>query len=117
MATLRVAIVDDEADIVRLHQRVLTMGGHEPVVVAPAEAMGWSGWSTIDAAIVDLYMPEVSGATILAMLAADHPKVRRILVTAAAERDRLDPTLAAQVRIAKPFLLDDLLAAVEPDPP
>jgi DNA-binding NtrC family response regulator len=110
-AAQHVAIVDDDPDIVRLHERILAIGGHVPVVVAPAVALEWPDWSTVDAAIVDLCMPGISGAAVLAMLASNHPNVLRVLVTAAADVDlRLD----AQVRVDKPYSLDDLLAALEP---
>lgn len=79
----RVAIIDDERDIVTLLEVVLG-GDFEPVVIPPELALDQQVWAeaSADIALVDLMMPVVSGLQVLELLKDNFPAVTRILLTA-----------------------------------
>ena len=111
---LRVLIVDDEPDVremlvvlCSLYRDIEVVGeasdGHE--AIAQADAL------RPDAVVLDLMMPNLSGVDALPVLARDHPGVRVVVLTAAAEIDPAVSRLSAAV-IGKTRVASDLCTAL-----
>lgn len=80
----RVAIVDDEPDVVTLLEVVLG-SEYEPIVIPPELSLDTAVWERTDpdVALVDYMMPGTSGLAVLELLRERFPAVKRILLTAA----------------------------------
>ncbi|MFP5360426.1 MAG: response regulator transcription factor [Actinomycetes bacterium] len=116
MTEVSVLVVEDDPDMADLLSTVLTMAGY---AVTVADTVALARRSARDAAprlaIVDLGLPDGSGHEVIDHLAARHPDVGVIVVTA-------DPREEEHVRglrggaddvVAKPFRVSTLLARVE----
>jgi DNA-binding response OmpR family regulator len=68
-------------------------------------------WEGIDAALVDVMLPEVSGIDILHYLAEHHPQVKTICMTASLPSASEATGLADRV-LVKPFSMTELLTAL-----
>jgi DNA-binding NtrC family response regulator len=112
---LNVLIVEDNEMIMRM---VTQMCEIEPGVVVRsggADAgllIDVRAWEGVDVAIVDLLLPETDGETLLDWLAEEAPHVRRIAMSGSGAW-RLDKA-NAEVKLLKPFLIDELLEALRP---
>ena len=111
--TVKAIVVDDDPMIVELVKLILepepvslTCGGSD-VAALMDEAI----WRDVDVAIVDLLLPHTTGDELLDWLAEHAPHVRRIALSAAGPL-RLEQVLNADVRLLKPFNVDDLIDAV-----
>ena len=71
-------------------------------------------WRDMDAAVVDLMLPGMSGLSILAYLAQNHPGIRRVAMTAALPMAE-DATGLAHTVLVKPFDVAALRRALEFD--
>lgn len=112
---LKVVLVEDDAKIVELVSLILAT---EPVTLIcggsdAAALMDAAIWRDVDVAIVDLLLPHTTGDRLLDWLTQHAPHVRRIAMSAAG-RLRLDQVRNADVRLLKPFMMDDLIDAVAP---
>lgn len=77
-----VLVVDDESQIRRLLARTLTQSGFAVATAADAEeALGILREQTIDAALVDLCLPEIDGIELVRRLKAIDPHVPCIVMT------------------------------------
>ncbi|MFN0253347.1 MAG: ATP-binding protein [Kofleriaceae bacterium] len=113
----RVLIIDDEP----LLRDVLTrlLGGDHEIATASSGAEGLAKLSdgTFDAIVCDVMMPGMDGQEVHRRIAAAHPGLERriIFITGGTFSPELDDFLATTPNrlLAKPFLLDDVIAAVE----
>jgi DNA-binding response OmpR family regulator len=81
---MRVLVIEDDPTMAMLFGNVLTSGAHE-VTVRSSEfesVVDDVDWSQVDVALVDQWLEDVDGKAILARLEAEHPYVRRIMLTA-----------------------------------
>lgn len=115
---VRVVVVDDDTAILHLIADVLRLEGYAvrdaaDGQVALAIVHAWRP----DVVVTDLSMPWLDGAELIRRLRAD-PATRAIrIVVCSALVDRLDRAgLRVDARVAKPFDLADLLAAVAGEP-
>jgi DNA-binding response OmpR family regulator len=113
VADVNVKIVEDNEMIMRLVKLMLDEPG---VVVASGGAdagvlMDVIAWENVDVAIVDLFLPGTGGSELLDWLAEEAPHVRRIAMSGSG---RSVEQANADVRLLKPFKIEDLLAALRP---
>lgn len=108
---MRVFLVDDEASLLQLLGQYLSRNGHSSVTagtVAEARTLLSTDTETIDAAVIDLSLPDGSGEEIAQLLADEYPGVRVIMATGYA----YEPPAALRGKVAvlqKPFLPRALL--------
>ena len=79
-----ILLVDDDEILLDLMRRLLTFGGHKPLVAssgAVAEQLVQEHGAGIDLAILDLHMPGLNGLELLARLRASQPRLKVLLVT------------------------------------
>jgi PAS domain S-box-containing protein len=113
----RVLIIDDEP----LLRDVLTrlLGGEHEITTASSGAEGLARISveSFDAIVCDVMMPGMNGQEVHRRIAAVHPGLERriIFITGGTFSPELDEFLAMTPNrlLAKPFQLDDVIAAVE----
>jgi CheY-like chemotaxis protein len=114
-ARTKILVVDDDPDILRLVDSILTGHGYE-VTSAPngRKALEQLRGGLVPCLIlIDLEMPVISGQELRAELARD-PSTRDIPVAmTSASRENLDQLGASLSRLEKPFNFPDLLRAVE----
>lgn len=109
---MRVLIVEDHEDVARLLQVLLESEGIEVAgVVLGSVACDPGCWEGVDAAVIDMHMPEVGGADVIRWLAEHRPDIRRVVATALSEIP-LDVRALADDVIQKPFDMDRLMEAL-----
>jgi FixJ family two-component response regulator len=116
MATTRVAVVDDEAQVRVALGRLLRLADYEVAGYASGEEFLASLAQRLpDCALLDINMPGLDGLQVLARLRADHVGVPVVVITAsddpALERDALQA--GGRRVLHKPFDNAELLAAVD----
>jgi len=114
--TIRVLLVDDEANFVDTLAKRLGFRGLEVVTASSAdEALEILGRDEVDVAVVDVKMPEVDGIEATRRLRASHPKVEVILLTghASIEASQEGLTIGAFDYILKPVSIDELIYKIE----
>jgi DNA-binding response OmpR family regulator len=110
-----IAVIEDEAAIVRFLERGLVAEGH--VVVDAADGVTGLALATrpeVDLVVLDLGLPRLTGDRVLAELRARRPDVPVIVLTA---RDAVADRVAAldagaDDYVVKPFSLSELLARI-----
>lgn len=80
---MRVLLTDDNPDLIRMLIAMLS----DNVEVVPfhmaRQALLWpETWENIDAALIDLMMPDVSGLQVMKYLQENFPNIRRVVFTA-----------------------------------
>jgi DNA-binding NtrC family response regulator len=112
---LRVIVVEDDLMIMKLVGHMLAEADVDmtPAGGDAAALMDESKWDEVDVAIVDLLLPKVAGDDLLDWLAEHAPHVRRIAMSGSGPW-RLEKATSADVRLLKPFMIDDLLTALRP---
>jgi len=113
---LSVAVVDDDADLRKLLRRALEKAGYEVVEGGDGrEAVELARTRSLDAMVLDVRMPEMSGLDALADIKADRPEIVVILLTAFIDvRDAVAAIkTGAQDYLEKPIDLDELVVAVD----
>ncbi|HKW48707.1 MAG TPA: response regulator [Gemmatimonadaceae bacterium] len=117
MHTVRVVLIEDDADLRRVVQLTLQFGASWTVQTAPD---GPSGVDIVkreqpDIVLVDLMMPGMDGYEVCRRLAADET-TRRIPIVVLTARQNLDPervrASGARGVITKPFDLDALAPTI-----
>ncbi len=108
----RILVVDDEAIVRTMLQRVLSRAGFEVQAAEDGEkAIALLSRETFDVAIVDLLMPKVDGFAVLAWLREHTPNVVAIVVSATTQIG--DASKAVQQGafdfLSKPFAESDVL--------
>ena len=114
VGTGTVLVVDDEPAV--LNAMVRALRGHGRVLPAEDvdEALRLLRSEAVDIVLADYRMPGGTGEDLFRAMSRDWPHVRRALVsgTPPAHLDRLLAEGLVELFLAKPWTLDDLLAAV-----
>ncbi len=114
----RILIADDDAELLPLIQRALMTAGHEALVACDGnQALELVRAGPVDAAILDIYMPEKDGIETIMDLHRQHPGIKIIAITGSAPQTgkamlAMARRLGAHRAMAKPFTADELLEAV-----
>ncbi len=112
MSSGRILVVDDEADIRRSVNLVLTKAGYEVVEGQDGEAAikairSGDNPLKIDAIICDLYMPKVNGQEAITFFRAEFPSVPVIVLTG-------QPDVKSASSLYKQGIVDYLTKPVDP---
>ena len=111
---MRVLIIEDEPDLVRVVRQALTESGFSVDTAADGEEGLWKARSTdYDAIILDLMLPRMHGGDVLRELRTT--KITPVLVLTARDSptDKItNLNLGADDYLTKPFDLDELIARV-----
>ena len=108
---MRILVADDSADLVLLCQAVLEDAGHEVITATTGiAAIAAAGATPIDAAVLDVLMPGMSGDAIAARLRLKSPGLPILLVTGLYGEQFIGDSPVPVLR--KPFSPDQLVAAV-----
>jgi len=111
----KIAIVDDEKDILSILQRYLSRDFEIETFENPLEALSAIGNGNYDLVLSDIMMPQIDGIELLKRLRDNDCNVKVIMMTAF---DTMDRALAAHKYgatnyIKKPFIsLDDVKAKI-----
>jgi PAS domain S-box-containing protein len=109
---VRVLVVDDEPLVREVVCRMLEDSGYVALAAADGpSALELLGARAVDAVVLDLSMPGMSGVQVLAAIRAERPALP-VIVVSGAERDRAD-AVGASSFLAKPFHFDELAAALD----
>lgn len=114
----RVLIADDEADVRTLLQRTLELAGHEVRVARDGnQALAALREGPVDVAVVDIYMPGKDGIETIMDIRRRHPDTKIIAITGSEPTTgkamlHMARKLGAHLALAKPFTLEELLAAM-----
>ncbi len=118
----RVLVVDDEADVRRSIERVLSVAGYSVTSVSDGNrALRALEADTFDLLIIDVYMPDMDGLGLMRELRSRNDTTPILAVSGGGDSPHaLDPDGALAVAQAfgagvlrKPFTVDDLLGGVE----
>lgn len=104
--TLTVLVVDDQPGVRSLLQRVLSDAGYRVALAADGRsALAAAASVRPDVALVDHWLPGMSGLDVLTALPDAAPTVIGVLMSASGELDLVDAArrCGAQAVIAKPF--------------
>lgn len=110
-----VLIAEDSPEIAHMLETILELVGVETRIVTSnfSSLLTAEPWQGVDAALIDLMLPEVDGERIVAYLAAHHPTVRRFVLSAVAhQRPGLDELATL---LTKPISPTTLLNALGVD--
>ncbi len=100
-----VLVCDDELDVRRLVERILSRAGYAVVGAATPEAALATCGMPVDLLLTDVVMPGMAGPELAERLRRERPGLRVLMTSGDARID--DPAL-----LAKPFGADELLRAV-----
>ncbi|MGO8928816.1 MAG: response regulator [Limisphaerales bacterium] len=112
----RILVIDDEPDMRVLLEQTLKSAGHEVILAADGkEGVERYRTSSADLVITDLYMPNQEGLETISELRRRFPEVAIIAMSgkdAAVTMLSIAQKLGAVGVLRKPFLTDELIAAV-----
>lgn len=115
-APYRVLVVDDEPAILDVMTEILSAQGFEVVgLTSPVDALKKARIHRFDAAVVDVYMPEMSGLLFHAKLKVFDPVLaaRTVFVSGHVKLDDLRRHLESlPTFLAKPFRVEELVDTV-----
>ena len=103
---VRLLVVDDEEAVRNLLQRILEGAGYQVTTAANGqEALYQVSLGEVEAVLLDIKMPEMSGIEVLSKLTADSPDTCVIMVTSVVDMKTAIKTmkLGAYDYITKPF--------------
>jgi DNA-binding response OmpR family regulator len=114
----KILIVDDDILITGLMQTLVTMDGHEAIVVnESAEALGIAIAEKPSLITLDLMMPNLSGYDICELLRADHQFDQTPIIIISAKEDSASKekasALGATEYLVKPFDIDLFLTTIK----
>jgi FixJ family two-component response regulator len=112
---LKVALVDDDESVRRALARLLRMAGMEVDVYASgSEFLEAITDHRPDCVVLDLYMPAMTGMEVQVRLAARHPHLPIVFITAHDDPSAVQAVLAAGAStcLRKPFSEQQLLSAI-----
>jgi DNA-binding response OmpR family regulator len=111
---MKLLVVDDNVEIVRLLSSILDLSGHE---VGSAyngmEAIEWLQNNSCDAVITDAKMPKLGGVEVCQFIKLQHPEIYIIGISGSPEALRELANAGADVCFPKPFHIDDIDKAIE----
>lgn len=110
-----VLVVEDDPEILRLMQQVLSRDFVVHTAADAEEALQVLATERVHAVVSDHMLPTMSGVELLRIVAAQHPDAARVLVTASTRMDTAQEAVnVARVRrfLAKPFRANELLSTV-----
>jgi DNA-binding response OmpR family regulator len=112
----RIIVIDDESETRALMEQILVSAGYE-VVLAGDGTQGLAQHRThpADLVITDLFMPVQDGFETIRELRSHCPRVPIVAMSGRPDSGTMRSiaqNLAADVILAKPFMPDELLAAV-----
>ena len=111
----RILVVDDEPFVCDAVKMMLEFDGHQIETVGSGqEALARFDETKFELVITDYSMPGMKGNELAARLRTRNPKQPIVMITAYAEMLTADktPLDAVDCVISKPFLLEDLRAAI-----
>jgi DNA-binding NtrC family response regulator len=112
----RILVVDDQADVRAMICIVLRVHGFEIVEAASAAAaLKAFEDSTIDIAIVDIFLQGTNGFDLITMMRERAPDMAVVAISGMTTLDLVSqsPELADVVCLQKPFRPNDLMGAIE----
>ena len=110
---LKVLVVDDEEPVRNLLKKMLDAAGYESVTAANGtDALDIIAKQHIDAVLLDIKMPGLSGMDVLAKLTYDYPNLSVIMVTGVGDTQTAVDAMkkGASDYITKPFDRKDLVS-------
>jgi CheY-like chemotaxis protein len=112
----RILVIDDEPEMRVLLELILKSAGHEVILAADGrEGVERYRTSPADLVITDMFMPNQSGLETIRELRSCFPEVAVIAMSGTTDTGTmlsLTQNLAAVGILRKPFLTDELIAAV-----
>lgn len=112
----RVLVIEDDSSIRTIIRKTLEHAGYQVLEASDGlQGMGVFKFGKIDLVITDLLMPNQEGVSTIHQLREVSPDLPIIAISGSYDIDTpLDDAMigGANMRIAKPFALDDLVAAV-----
>ncbi len=113
-----VLVVDDEADIRRVVERILVQRGARVVAMAsPLEALARlrDEGATVDLVMTDIVMPGMTGLELAAAIHETHPGLPILFMSGYLAEELVDPLRLGpgQGFIRKPFTVDELTAEIQ----
>ena len=115
--SLRVLLVDDDAEIIESMRTVLESKGYEILVARDGnQGLLMAERENPDLVVLDMMMPKRSGFLVLERLRRSHPVPMRVIMITANEGSRhkaYAEMLGVDDYIRKPFAMDRLLGSVE----
>jgi CheY-like chemotaxis protein len=116
-AKIRVLIVDDVRLVLTSLRRLLERAGfHVEAAESGAAALALLGRTEVEVVLSDFMMPGMNGIELLREVAAKWPRARRAMLTAQAEKELLDRSLAdglLHAAFQKPWNNQDLVEALK----
>lgn len=110
----RILVIDDDADVRTMIERVLTRAGHNVAVAMDGlEGASRHHREAADLVITDLYMPGQDGIEILTQFRKVSPHVPMIAISGNSDMLIVAQKLGAVATLKKPFAADQLLMAVK----
>jgi len=115
----RILVVDDEPSVRKVVRKALEHAGHE---VAEAEdgmvALDACRATPMDLVVTDLFMPVLDGLELIVKLREEFPGTKVVAISGSVYERRprfleIAGRMASVVTLAKPFEVDQLLAAVQ----
>jgi two-component system response regulator HydG len=83
-----ILVVDDDASMLRACERLLSQEGFRVITTGdPGRALELTESGDVDAAVIDLKMPEIDGLSLLRIMRSKRPEVVVLLMTAYADID------------------------------
>ncbi|MBI4499567.1 MAG: response regulator [Gemmatimonadetes bacterium] len=122
MKGLRVLVVDDEPAVRRALEKALTRNGYSVLLATSGEqACEMLASEPVDAILMDLRMPSMSGQTLFHLILSQWPHlVPRIAIMSGDPEDQQEwlemhnlPVLAKPFELARVFGMIDMLTAAE----
>ena len=111
----RILVVDDEPFVCDAVKMMLEFDGHKiETANSGTDALGLFDPGKFDLVITDFSMPGMKGNELAAQIKTRNPKQPVVMITAYAEMLSANdtPMTAVDCVISKPFLLEDLRAAI-----
>ena len=112
----RILIVDDEDDLRKLLDHVVSTAGYQVVTASDGEeAIAQLSQSDFDVALLDIQMPNKTGIDVLKYIQQNAKPTRPIVLTGYADlKNAMEAKEFGAVDfISKPYKLEDILATIE----
>jgi DNA-binding response OmpR family regulator len=113
-----ILVVEDEANMLRLLEKVLSKRGYQVLTAADGEEaieVHRSHKDAIDIILLDLGLPKISGRDVLVKLKTANPDVKIVIASGYLEPDLRSEVERAGLKhfIHKPYIFDDVVKIVQ----